>query len=249
MSKNIKLNDTNYNGVSTVQLPTTDGGTATFKDTDEITTPSGSKTITENGTHDVSAYAQAVVNVPSSGGSGDSGNDTEFLKAIIGWTSAKEISEDVHFTVPDGVTNIRNNAFAQMIKDSSSGVIYIDLPDTIEEIGDKAFSYNTRAVIGTLPPNLKKINGQAFEWASNIFYPNTVIEIPASLETLSSLAFYNYQYSANTITFKGKPNSIANNALQTGKITTINVPWAEGEVENAPWGATSATINYNYTGE
>jgi hypothetical protein len=32
-------------------------------------------------------------------------------------------------------------------------------------------------------------------------------------------------------------------------ITTINVPWAEGAVENAPWGATNATINYNYTGE
>lgn len=38
MSKNIKLNDTEYTGVSTVQLPTTDGGTAFFKDTDEITT-------------------------------------------------------------------------------------------------------------------------------------------------------------------------------------------------------------------
>ena len=32
-------------------------------------------------------------------------------------------------------------------------------------------------------------------------------------------------------------------------LTTINVPWAEaeGEVANAPWGATNATINYNYT--
>lgn len=74
MSKNIKLNDTNYNGVSTVQLPTTDGGIATFKDTDEITTPSGAKTITENGTHDVTNFAQAIVNVASSGGSSmDSG--------------------------------------------------------------------------------------------------------------------------------------------------------------------------------
>lgn len=69
MSKNIKLNNTNYNGVSTVQLPTSSGGTATFKDTDEITTPSGSKTITTNGTHDVTNFASAVVNVPTSGGS------------------------------------------------------------------------------------------------------------------------------------------------------------------------------------
>ena len=45
MSKNIKLNDTDYNGISTVQLPTTDGGTATFKDTDEITVPSETQTV------------------------------------------------------------------------------------------------------------------------------------------------------------------------------------------------------------
>ena len=32
-------------------------------------------------------------------------------------------------------------------------------------------------------------------------------------------------------------------------LTTINVPWSEGEVAGAPWGATNATINYNYTGE
>lgn len=29
-------------------------------------------------------------------------------------------------------------------------------------------------------------------------------------------------------------------------LTTINVPWSEGEVANAPWGATNATIHYNY---
>lgn len=41
MSKNIKLNNTNYTGISTVQLPTTDGGTATFQDVDEIATSGG----------------------------------------------------------------------------------------------------------------------------------------------------------------------------------------------------------------
>lgn len=77
MSKNIKLNETEYNEISTVQLPTTSGGTASFKDIDEITTPSGSKTITENGTYDVTNFAQAVVNVPTGGGSGSSGNSYE----------------------------------------------------------------------------------------------------------------------------------------------------------------------------
>ena len=53
MSKNIKLNDTDYNGVSTVQLPTTDGGTATFKDVDEITPSSGGSGFELKGTYTV----------------------------------------------------------------------------------------------------------------------------------------------------------------------------------------------------
>lgn len=32
-------------------------------------------------------------------------------------------------------------------------------------------------------------------------------------------------------------------------ITDIYVPWGEGEVPNAPWSASNATIHYNYTGE
>lgn len=83
MSKNIKLNDTNYSGVSIVQLPTNEGGTATFKDTDEITTPSGSVSITENGTHDVTNYASAVVNVPTSGGGASGANSYEMGQFTI----------------------------------------------------------------------------------------------------------------------------------------------------------------------
>ena len=30
------------------------------------------------------------------------------------------------------------------------------------------------------------------------------------------------------------------------EVKTVNVPWAEGAVASAPWGA--ATVNYNYTG-
>ena len=37
MSKNVKVNGVDYTGVSQVQLPTTAGGTALFKDVDEIT--------------------------------------------------------------------------------------------------------------------------------------------------------------------------------------------------------------------
>lgn len=55
--------------------------------------------------------------------------------------------------------------------------------------------------------------------ASKVYFPTTIKEI-------SSTAFSGVGTSSNT---------------------TIYVPWSEGEIEGAPWGATSATIQYNYT--
>lgn len=54
-----------------------------------------------------------------------------------------------------------------------------------------------------------------------------------------------------SVTFEGKPSgNIAKNTFQGCiNLTEIKVPWAEGAVANAPWGATNATITYNYTGE
>lgn len=66
MSKNIIINGKTYSGISTIRSKTS-GGTTDFKDVDEILTPSGSITITSNGTHDVTNYASAIVNVESGG--------------------------------------------------------------------------------------------------------------------------------------------------------------------------------------
>lgn len=46
----------------------------------------------------------------------------------------------------------------------------------------------------------------------------------------------------STTTFSGMGASAPN-----GQTVDIYVPWAEGEVANAPWGATKATIHYNTT--
>ena len=70
MSKDIKLNGEEYIGISTIQVPTSNGNTASFKDADEIMIPTGSKSITANGAYDVANFASVVVNVSSSGAVG-----------------------------------------------------------------------------------------------------------------------------------------------------------------------------------
>lgn len=61
---NISLLGATYSGVSGVTLPKSGGGTATFPFVE------GSQTITQNGTVDVTALAEVVVNVAGGGGSG-----------------------------------------------------------------------------------------------------------------------------------------------------------------------------------
>lgn len=56
--------------------------------------------------------------------------------------------------------------------------------------------------------------------------------------------------SLESVTLPSSITSIGSYAfIGCGKISTINVPWAEGDISDAPWGATNATINYNYGGE
>ena len=73
--------------------------------------------------------------------------------------------------------------------------------------------------------------------------------LPSGITYIGNCAFDNCTGLTN-ITFQGTPSNINSSAFNScPNLTTINVPWAEGAVANAPWGATNATINYNYTGE
>lgn len=75
------------------------------------------------------------------------------------------------------------------------------------------------------------------------------VTLPDGIIKIDMFAFSNCT-GLTSITFEGIPSSIATLAFDgCTNLKTINVPWAEGAVSGAPWGATNATINYNYTGE
>lgn len=97
----------------------------------------------------------------------------------------------------------------------------------------------------SLPESLVKIGRHAFNHATKFLS----IEFNRNVDEISYEAF-NYCPYLQQVTFKGTPTLIDITAFRNcNKLTTINVPWSEGEVANAPWGAVNATINYNYTGE
>ena len=72
------------------------------------------------------------------------------------------------------------------------------------------------------------------------------------LKGLTSIPAYAFTgcYNLTSITIPSNITSINKTAFsECSKLTTINVSQSEGVLADAPWGATNATINYNYGGE
>lgn len=166
---------------------------------------------------------------------------------------------------PSSVTIIGSSAFTGCKK-----IAFTELNDNITGIGQYAFQDCHSLALTKLPPKLG-IGGWIERYAFQRCYALSIKEIPESVSGISQSAFEDctgltsmyfpvkitlsgYVFSGCTnlesVTFGATANKIESTAFRNcTALTTINVPWAEGDVANAPWGATNATINYNYTGE
>jgi len=139
-----------------------------------------------------------------------------------------------NITIPSSVTKIEQSAF------SSSGLSSIVIPNTVSSIGSAAFSYCSSLSSITLSNSITELTDTLFYGCTaltGITIPNTVnkigywsfggctglisIEIPASVTVIDSSAF----------------SSCTN-------LKTITVHNASGVIQNAPWGATNASIIY-----
>lgn len=141
--------------------------------------------------------------------------------------------------VPEGVSIIDNIAKYQ----SKTTMVLCLLPNSVKEISDQAFDRATLMTYILLPRYLKTIGSNAFYGCEKL----TKITIPENVDSIGESAFSNCS-ALRDISFKGTPASISSTAFggtqQVGG-RQIYVPWSEGEVDGAPWGATSATIHYN----
>ena len=143
--------------------------------------------------------------------------------------------------LPSGITSIGTSAFS-----GCKSLSLTSLPDTVTSIGQTAF-YNAATPLASLPSQLASVGVSAFEGCSGC----TFTDIPASVATLANKAFggiWKNKAAPHAIVFKGTPTTISESAFfNNAGITDIYVPWSEGDVAGAPWGATNATITYNYT--
>ena len=141
-------------------------------------------------------------------------------------------------SLPSGLTSIDSYAFSGCTK-----LALTSLPSGITSIGSDAFSGCLNLALTSLPSGLTSIGYSAFLLCTKL----ALTSLPSGLTSIGNGAFQNCT-KLTSITFTGKPTTISSSAFEgCTNLTTINVPWAEGEVANAPWGATNATINYNYT--
>lgn len=93
----------------------------------------------------------------------------------------------------------------------------------------------------SLADSITEIRAGAFANCSSMMLE----ELPRELQMIGQQAFYNCT-RLETITFRGTPETIATDAFEgCYYLMTIRVPWSEGEVPDAPWGAENATVEYN----
>ena len=144
----------------------------------------------------------------------------------------KEITAHTEATTPHGCTNI----------DVYSGDVTSKIPSFAEFVSGEITEINEEWFRSKNGVYVDRIRSYAFADSRSLIS----LTIPNSIRYVLNEVCYNC-INLRTITFKGTPKLIFNFAFRyCDNLTTINVPWSEGEVSGAPWGAENVTINYNY---
>ena len=167
--------------------------------------------------------------------------------------SGERISLDVDH-LPPNLEYIGDNGFER----SPNNYKITNIPNSVYYIGQSAFQYTNANYLqlSKLPTSLQYLGKNAFYNNGFQIFPEDEIVFPNGVVTIGYNCFGGGAYKTKTIKFLGKPETIDVSAFLLGTtngsmkaLTDIYCPWSEGEVANAPWGATNATIHYDWVEE
>lgn len=141
-------------------------------------------------------------------------------------------------TLPSGITALGQYAF-----NNCPRLALTSLPSGITSLPTAVFQYCPKLALTALPSGLTSIGAYAFKQGTGL----ASITLPPALTTIGDFAFANCT-GLETVKFTSTVSSIPNGVFSgCTKLSTIYVPWSQGQVANAPWGASNATIIYDYT--
>ncbi|BCI60856.1 hypothetical protein C12CBH8_14950 [Solibaculum mannosilyticum] len=117
--------------------------------------------------------------------------------------------------------------------------------DAVTILSDSAFRSCATLALTSLPDSITAIDTYALANCTSL----ALTSLPSNLASIGNYAF-NECVGLTSLTFRSTLSSIPSSAFnKCTNLTEIKVPWAEKAVSGAPWGATNATIIYNYKEE
>ena len=173
---------------------------------------------------------------------------TKFGRNAFGWIGKtnrvyiKDIAKWCKATFEASSTPVTHSYPKVYIKGRYSE--HLEIPEGVTSISPRAFMQWAQFKSITLPQTLKTIQSMSFQYCEGL----ESITIPTSVTTVDASAF-GFCPALKTVAFEGKPSKLMPTVFEKDDaLTDIYVPWSEGEVANAPWGAVNATVHYNCYG-
>lgn len=144
----------------------------------------------------------------------------------------------IRLKVPVFIQNVMGGLFETK---SNIKIIEIGFSSSPVKIGNRAF-YNQFNMERAVLNGVTDIGEEAFKYCGGL----SDLTLSEGLKTIGARAFEDCN-NLTSVTFYDTPDSIGSDVFNMCiKLTDIYVPWAEGAVAGAPWGA-PATVHYNHT--
>lgn len=237
--------------LSAIQAQPVDAGGSNLQTKALTITSNGTVSVTPDAPYDALKKVDVTVNVASGGGSptdpyieytslDSSGRvfTAKFRGTLVPEHAFSYLAELTSVDMPDNVIAIGDNGFYRCPK-----LQLTSLPSGITSLPTAAFQYCPKLALTTFPSGLISIGDYAFRQGTGL----ASITLPPALTTIGDYAFANCT-GLETVRFTSTVSSIPNGVFSgCTKLSTIYVPWSQGQVANAPWGASNATIIYDYT--